>query len=338
MGVAIKNILTYQEIPLSQLSNKKITVDSFNMIFALLSSIRQADGQALVDSKGRVTSHLKGLFARCIYFKKHNISPIFIFDGVAPKLKEKEQQARREKRAEAQKKYIEAKELGLIEDSKKYAQGTSQITTEIIEQCKELILSFGFEIIQAPSEAEAQGARMIKDKKAYALSSQDFDSLLFETPYLVRNFSISSKRKVAGTSTYKDSPVEFYSLDENLKHLGLTIDELIYVAMICGTDFNPGGIKGLGPKKALKIVKEYKNKPHELFKVLNWHDYFTYPWIDVFNTIRKIPTTDIEPIKGEFNKENIINFLTQFDFDEEQVTKQIQSTIPKNKSLNSFFE
>lgn len=337
MGVAIKDILTYQEISLDKLSNKKITIDSFNMIFAFLSSIRQADGQALVDSKGRTTSHLKGLFARCIYFKKNNITPIFIFDGKAPKLKEKEQQARREKRAQAQEKYLEAKELGLLEESKKYAQATSQLTEEIIEQSKELILRFGFSVVQAPSEGEAQGAKMVRDKQAYALASQDFDSLLFQTPYLIRNFSISSKRKVPGTSTYKDTAIEFYSLEDNLEHLGVNIDELIYIAMLCGTDFNPGGIKGIGPKKALKVVREYTGKPDEMFKILGWHDHFSFTWVEVFNTIKKMPTSELPELKEEFEKEELIKYLVDFDFSEEFIKKQLDSVIPKNKSLTSFF-
>ena len=338
MGVAIKDILTYHEIEISQLSNKKIAIDSFNMIFSFLSSIRQADGQALVDSKGRVTSHLKGLFSRCIYFKKHNITPVFIFDGKSPALKDREKEMRRERRALAQEKYQEAKELGLLEDSKKYAQASSEITQDIIEQSKELILKFGFSIIQAPSEAEAQGAKLARDKKVYALASQDFDSLLFNSPYLIRNFSISGKRKVSGTSTYKDIGIEFYSLEENLKHLQITRDELIYIAILCGTDFNPGGIKGIGPKKALKLVKEYRDKPEMMFKIMGWHDYFTYTWIEVFNTIKKMPTSDDVPaVTQEFDKQAIVDMLKGFDFDEEQALKQLNSTIPKNKGLNQYF-
>mgnify|MGYP006267434927 CR=1 FL=1 len=338
MGVAIKDILYYREIDASQLANKKIAIDSFNMLFSFVSSIRQSDGQLLVDSKGRVTSHLKGLFSRCIYFKKHNISPIFIFDGKAPKLKEKEQDSRRERRALAQEKYQEAKELGLLEDSKKYAQGTSHLTSDMIEQSKELISKFGFSIIQAPSEAEAQGAELVRSKQVYALASQDFDSLLFNSPYLIRNFSISSKRKVAGTNTYKDTNIEFYSLKENLEKLNISQDELIYIAILCGTDFNPGGIKGIGPKKALKLVKEYRNKPEDLFKILKWHDYFSYTWIEVFNTIKKMPIDkEISEFRNTFEKDAIVEYLTQFDFDEEQVKKQLQSIIPKNKGLNQYF-
>lgn len=337
MGVAMKDILVFHEIPPSQLANKKIAIDSFNMIFSFLSSIRQADGQSLVDSKGRVTSHLKGLFSRCLYFKKHNIVPIFIFDGESPKLKEKEQQARRDKRALSKENYLRAKELGLLEDSKKYAQGTSELTEEIIEQSKELINLFGFSYVIAPSEAEAQGAKLVREKRVYSLASQDFDALLFNSPYLIRNFSITNKRKVAGTNTYKDTSIEFYSLQENLESLNISQDELIYIAILCGTDFNPGGIKGIGPKKALKLVKEYRNKPNELFKVLKWHDYFSFTWIEVFNTIKKMPTADLNEEMGEFNIEQIVNYLSKFDFEEESLRKQLVNTVPKQRGLDSYF-
>lgn len=337
MGVAIKEILDYEEINISSISNKKIAIDTFNMLYQFLASIRQSDGNPLADSKGEITSHLKGLFNRCVYFKRNNIKPIFVFDGQAPKLKEKERENRQKKKIEADKKYREALDLGLAEEAAKYAQGTSKLTSQMIEESKELIEAFGFPIIQAPSEGEAQAAYFTKDGTIYASASQDFDSLLFGAKHLIRNVSVSNKRKMPGTSTYKEIPVEFYDLDKNLKKLMLTLDELIIVAILCGTDFNPGGIKGIGPKKALKVVREYSGRWDELFKMLDWFDHFTYPWIDVFNTFKKMPINKEFDIKfTQMDKDKIVMILTNRDFDETMIQRSLKS-IKNVSTLDKFF-
>ena len=51
-------------------------------------------------------------------------------------------------------------------------------------------------------------------------------------------------------------------LDKVLKELGVNQEQLIEIGIMVGTDFNPG-IKGIGPKKALKAVLEGNWKEHE---------------------------------------------------------------------------
>ena len=339
MGVAIKEILTFKTINKTKLNNKKIAFDTFNMLYQFLASIRQPNGEPLKNSKGEVTSHLKGLFNRLIYFKKNNINCVFVFDGEAPKLKEQERANRLEKKLEADKKYKEALDLGLTKEAKKFSQGTSRLDKKMIEEAKKLIDFFGFPIIQAPSEGEAQASFLTKKGLVFAISSQDFDSLLFGAKYLIRNLSIGTKRKIIGTSIYKDIDIEFYDLKENLENLNLTQDQLIILAILCGTDFNPKGIPRIGPKKALILVKQYNEKFDELFKILDWHNYFSYPWINVFNTIKKMKINeDIEKLNfKKIDKKNIKKFLVdEADFDEKLVLKRL-SSVKEIKSLNSFF-
>lgn len=337
MGVNIKDILVFEEIKLSSLQNKKIAVDSFNMLYQFLSSIRQSDGSSLKNRNGEVTSHLKGLFNRLVYFKRNNIKAIFIFDGKAPKLKEKERENRRIKKQEADKKYKEALSLGQIDEAKKFAQSLNNLDEKMILDSKKLIEFFGFPIIDAASEAEAQGAFLVKQKDVFSIASQDFDSLLFGSKYLIKNLSISNKRKVAGTNIYREIPIEFYDLEKNLENLNLTYEELIIVGILCGTDFNPGGIKGIGPKKALKLVKEYKDRWDEMFKILDWFDYFSYSWVEVFNIFRKIPINKEYEINfSKIKKDKIKEFLIDFDFDETQILRSL-NTIKDIKTLDNFF-
>ncbi len=337
MGVQIKDILEYDEIELGLISNKKIAIDTFNMLYQFLASIRQPDGQPLTDSRGEVTSHLKGLFNRCVYFKKNNIKAVFVFDGKAPRLKDKEREIRMKKKMEADKKYREAVDMGLMEDARKYAQGLNKLDEKMINDSKDLVRAFGFPVVEAPSEGEAQAARFVSQGKVFSSASQDFDSLLFGAKFLIRNLSVSAKRKVAGSSVYRDVPIEFFDLDKNLKKLNINLDELIVIAIMCGTDFNPGGVKGIGPKKALKLVKEYRDRWNDLFKNLGWFDYFDYPWIEVFNTFKKMPV--IEDVELDFvsiDKDEVKRLLMEKDFDESMIDRSL-SGIKNVSTLDKFF-
>jgi flap endonuclease-1 len=337
MGVAIKDILEYDEISIEKLSNKKIAIDTFNMLYQFLASIRQNDGNPLTDSKGNITSHLKGLFNRLVYFKKNNIKAVFVFDGIAPKLKERERELRKEKKVLAEKKYKEAVDMGLMEDARKYASGTTRLESYMVDESKELIKAFGFPIIDAPSEGEAQAAYMTQQGELFAAASQDFDSLLFGSKYLIRNVSVSAKRKIPGTSQYKDVSIEYYDLEKILEKLNISLEELIHIAILCGTDFNPGGIKGIGPKKAIKLIKEYRGREDELYKTLDWHSYFSHTWVDVLNVFRKMPVNKEYTMEyGEMNRGEIKNILTKKDFSEDMVERQLKG-VKNIKTLDTFF-
>ena len=219
---------------------------------------------------------------------------------------------------------------------KKYASRTSRLTKDMVEESKELIQALGLPVIQAPSEGEAQAALIVNKGDAFGSISQDFDSLLFGAKYLIRNLSISSKRKVPGSSMYKEVPIEFYEIDKILEALKITQYELIIIVILCGTDFNPGGIKGIGPKKALKIIKEYKDRWDELFKILDWHSYFDYTWVEVFNTFKKMPTSDEVVEFKEIDKSKVKEVLMEKDFEETMLDRSLNG-IKNVKTLDKFF-
>jgi len=89
MGTAIGNLLEKEEIDLDFLQSRVVAVDSFNILYQFLSVIRGMDGSPLKDQKGRVTSHLTGLFYRTINLLERDIKPVFVFDGKPPELKSK---------------------------------------------------------------------------------------------------------------------------------------------------------------------------------------------------------------------------------------------------------
>ena len=343
MGTQLRNILVSHELLLNDLTNKTLAVDSYNLLYQFLTTIRSRDGSLLMDSKGNVTSHLVGLFSRTTRLMQNNIKLIFVFDGEPPKLKEVERQRRKNIKIEAEKKYEKAVEEENIEEMKKYASRTARLTEDMIKESKKLISALGLPIVQAPSEGEAQAAYIVKSKDADYCVSQDFDSLLFGSPMLIRNLSLIGKRKKSGLS-YETVNPEIIDLSENLNNLGIDQNQLIALAMLVGTDYNIGGIKGIGPKNALKLVKKYKSNFDALFKEVRWNNFFDYPWKEVYDMFKKIPINSDYKIEWkEPDRKEVIKLLVdEHDFAVERV-KPVLDKMLKNKEskqqkdLGEFF-
>jgi len=256
MGVQLGDIVLKTKIELEQLSDKIVAIDAMNSLYQFLAIIRQRDGQPLKDSKGRVTSHLSGLFYRTTNLVELGIRPIYVFDGEPPKLKRRTVKERIELRKEAAKEWTAALEAGDVEEARKYAQRAGRLTDEMISGSKKLLDGMGVPWVQAPCEGEAQAAHLVQRGDAWAAGSQDFDSLLFGAPLLVRNLAITGRRKLPSKDVYVEVSPELMELQTVLKELGVTREQLVDIGILIGTDYNEG-IKGIGPKKALELVRKH---------------------------------------------------------------------------------
>ncbi|EQD48106.1 flap endonuclease-1 [mine drainage metagenome] len=254
MSVDLSKMVYKYKISLEELRGKRIAIDAYNMIYQFLSIIRQPDGTPLTDSKGNVTSHMSGLFYRTVELIDKGIHPIYVFDGIPSVLKQKTIAARMKRRQDALAAWESAKLRGETEEARTQAQASTRITKYIVETSKALLDHMGVYYITAPSEGEAQASRMCRDGLVYAAASQDYDTLLFGAPLVARNVTLSGRRKLPRKNVYVNVEPEMMSLSETLKGLGITQEKLIWIGLMLGTDFNEG-IKGIGPKTALKIVK-----------------------------------------------------------------------------------
>ncbi len=344
MGTAITSLLTSESITVEKLSGKILAIDTYNMLYQFLSTIRQQDGTPLKDSKGRVTSHITGLFFRTTNFMEKGLKPIFVFDGIVPELKNKERERRKNLKIEAQKEYEKAVLDENVEDMKKFAKRTSMLTPEMVEQAKKIIEYLGLPIVQAASEGEAQAAYLVKKGQAYAVVSQDTDSLIFGAPYVVKNLAITGKKKLSGKLAYETVQPELFTLKTNLEKLNFNQDQLIALAMLVGTDYNIGGIKGIGPKKAYDLVTKHKNNLEEIFNDAKWDEHFDYSWQEVYSTIKNIKVNDVYNISfGKVQRDKIIEMLVnEHDFSLERVNSaldKIEKSTEKQaqKGLGEFF-
>lgn len=314
MGVDLKSIILPEEIDFEDLKGKTIAIDALNFLYQFLASIRQPDGTPLMDSKKRITSHLSGLLYRTGKLVSLGIKPIYVFDGEVPELKKEELSERRERKEVAKKEWEKAIAEGRLEDAKKFASRTSRVTEEMKEDSKKLLELMGIPWVHAPSEGEAQCVRICEKGDAWAVASQDYDSLLLGAKKLVRGLTLS-----------KYSNLEILSLEKNLEMLGISREQLVEIGILVGTDFNKG-IKGIGPKKALSIVKEGRLNEVEMnFNFEKVEDLFLHPQVK-------------DDYKIEFREpedEKLKEFLCGgYDFSPERVGKVAQNLRDGMKELS----
>ncbi|HUU89460.1 MAG TPA: flap endonuclease-1 [Candidatus Glassbacteria bacterium] len=323
MGIKLREILPKTSIKLENLGGKTFAIDAYNALYQFLAIIRQPDGTPLKDRSGKVTSHLSGLLYRTSKLLELGIKPIYVFDGTPPALKEAEIKRRSKVKEEALVKYEKAIKEGKIEEARKYAQATSRLKDYMQEDSKKLLSLMGLPWIQAPSEGEAQAAYLTKKGDADYCASQDYDSLLFGTPKLIRNVTISGRRKIARKNSYINVSPEIVELKKILAANKITFEQLIDLSILIGTDFNPMGIKGLGPKTALKLIKEHGTIAKVLPHVKNNQIQFDPQEIKEIFINPKI--TDDYVLKWkDVDIDGVIDFLCRKkDFSEERVNKAL---------------
>src|SRR3989338_978271 len=336
MGVKIGDLIPRKKVNFEDLSNKRIAIDASNMLYQFLSSIRQQDGTLLMDKKGRVTSHLMGTLTRLTNLMNKGVKISVVFDGKMPILKIKEQENREYRKNIAAGKMQQALEEEDYDEAYKYSKQTSRLTKEMCDEAKKLIDYLGLPVIQAAGEADAQAAFMCKNNDVDYVASSDMDCLVFGAPYLVTNLTLSMKRKLPSGEVIYIRP-DLISLKEVLSSLEINQDQLIVMSILIGTDYNVGGVKGVGPKKALTLVKknsDYDKMFNELKVEFDWKEVFdTYKKHDVDkNYILNWKEINIEKVKELLVEEN--NFSLERV---ERLLLQKEAKL-KNNSLNKWIK
>jgi flap endonuclease-1 len=340
MGLDLKPIIEPSSITISELANKVVAVDAYNTIYQFLATIRGQTGELLTNAQGDITSHLSGLFYRNIHLLTENVKLVYIFDGKPNPLKLKEIERRHKIKEEASERYHQAITEGRFEDARKYSQATSVLTDKMVEESKKILTFLGIPFVQAPSEGEAAAAYMTKQGIAFSCASQDYDSILFGSNRLIRNLTISGKRKVPNRKMYVEIEPEIIEHQQVLDQTKLTHEQLVDVGILIGTDFNPEGFAGIGPKTALKLIREY-GKLENIEKIKDSLSCIQYQKIrDIF---LKPEAPNVDNIQfDEADYTSIVDFLCiEKNFSADRVTGAIEklkkSLANRNQSLERWF-
>ncbi|MBU2565305.1 MAG: flap endonuclease-1 [Candidatus Thermoplasmatota archaeon] len=335
MGVDLGDVVLKEKRKLGDFKGRIIAIDAYNALYQFISIIRQPDGTPLTDSNDRVTSHLTGLLYRTANLVEAGIKLVYVFDGKPSPLKMTTVEGRSNIRNKAAEEWKKALEEGDIEKARTKAMQSSRLTPGMVDESIQLLDMLGVPFVQAPSEGEAQAGYMAKKGEVYAVGSQDFDVLLFNAPWLIRNLTVTGRRKLPRKNVYVNVEPEEIRTENVLKHLDVTIEQFVDIGILVGTDFNEG-IKGVGPKTALKLIKEHKNLENVLRNIGEE--------IRDYDEVRKIflepRVTDDYEIEWKNADENRVKeFLCEMhDFSVSRVENALKKfQIKTQKSLEEWF-
>lgn len=247
MGLSdLRDLAVIQDVSFDELTDTVVGVDFYNWLYRYITVLaRFTDEDVYTTSDGEEVLNLLGIMKGVPTFLEHDITPVFVFDGEVLELKEDEMARRRERKEAAAERAEEAREQGKLDKAARLQAQAQRMTPTVIETSRELIDLLGFPIVDAPAEAEAQAAHMARQGDIDYVGSEDYDCLLFGAPYTLRQLT-------------SNGDPECMDLEATLETHGITIEELVDIAVLCGTDYNDG-VHGIGPKTGLKEVKAGKS-------------------------------------------------------------------------------
>jgi flap endonuclease-1 len=343
MGVQLGGLFEAKKITLEDLSGKSIAFDGNNVLYQFLTIIRGRRGEPLRDNEGRITSHLSGLFYRNSNLLEMGVKIVYVFDGSPNQFKRITLQKRKEVRMKAKKEYEKAVKEGDVLKAKRYGQQSITATMNNIEEAINLLQLMGIPCVQSPGEGEAQAAYMAAKGDVWGSASQDFDSLLYGTPRHIRNLSITGRRKLPRKNVYIKIEPEIIELFKLKKDLNLSQEQLIDMGILLGTDYNPDGIKGIGPKTAFKLIQKHGNLNNILEHINNFE--FPIPVEKIKELFLKPRITDNYELKwSQPDTNGLLAFLCgEHNFNHQRVLKTINKmkkglkSSATKRTLDSFF-
>lgn len=123
----------------------------------------------------------------------------------------------------------------------------------VLKQCEELIRSMGLQCVQGPGEAEAFCAHLNACGLVDGVISQDSDCFAYGARRVFRNFSLSMQ----GTAGSIGGSIDIYDLDIVQKSMDFGRNKIIVMALLCGCDYCPEGVGGVGRDAVQKLFSIY---------------------------------------------------------------------------------
>jgi len=227
-----------------------------------------------------------------------------------------------------------------MEEARKYAQQTTSMKDGMVEESKQLLGHFGIPYIDAPSEGEATAAHLTNTGQAYASASQDFDSILLGAKRLIRNFTNSGRRKIPNRNTYIEIEPEIIESKKTLESLQVTPEQLVDIGILIGTDFNPEGFERVGPKTALKMIKQH-SRLEDIPQIQEQLQKIDYEQIRKIFLEPEVAEVD-EIIFEKVNYEGITNYLVkERSFSEDRIQSSLnrlkKAIEKKSQNLDQWF-
>jgi len=335
--VMLTPILKREQTSLKALKGTSFAIDASIEIHQFLALVRKRDGTPFTDSQGRVTSHLIGLLTRTSrMIADFDMKPVFVFDGKPNPLKRRTLEIRREVRKKAEVEYVEA--ISKKDYAKAWSKAvmTGRVTGSVLDDAKRLLTLMGIPWLEALEDAEAQASFMAARGDVWAVGSKDYDCLLYGAPILARYLTLTGREWLPAQRRSRPLIPELIRLSENLALLGITREQLVDLAILVGTDFNQG-VKGIGPKKALKLIHDYgsiEQMPEEIRSELtedlnNVRQVFLKPKVLEKYLLKRSPP----------DRDGLIRFLSEErGFNKERVERLTERLTRKSEKTDAGLE
>ncbi|XP_077288013.1 XPG-like endonuclease [Arctopsyche grandis] len=235
-----------QTQPLYQLRGEKVAIDLSGWV---------CDSQNVADQFVQPRLYLRNLYFRASYLVMNGITPIFVLEGEAPKLKQNTM---------ANRNLIQFQNHPNAKRLRKPCTKRTRFKS-VLTQCEKLLNSMGLECVRGFGEAEAMCAHLNATGVVSAVISQDSDCFVYGATRVYRNFSISN----SGTSAANSGSVDVYDLNKIRNTLDFGRNKMVALALLCGSDYNGSGIEGVGITNAINFLKTCSNET-VLNKLSSW--------------------------------------------------------------------
>jgi flap endonuclease-1 len=246
MGNAdLRQLAVIEDVSFDDLAGSVVAVDAHNWLYRYLTTtVKFTSTGAYTTASGEEVANLIGTVQGLPKFLEHDVTPVFVFDGGTTELKADEVAERREQRERYEDDLETAREEGADAETIATLESRTQRLTETIrETTRELLGLLDVPVVEAPAEGEAQAAYMARRGTVDYAGTEDYDSLLLGAPLTLRQL------------TSKGDP-ECMDFEATLARHDLSWAQLVDAAILMGTDFNEG-VSGVGPKTAVKLVREH---------------------------------------------------------------------------------
>lgn len=126
----------------------------------------------------------------------------------------------------------------------------------VLKQCETLLQSMGLQCVKGPGEAEAFCAHLNAAKLVDGVISQDSDCFAYGATRVYRNFSVSTQ----GTASASGGAVDVYDMDVIRQTFDIGQNKMIAMALLCGCDYCPEGVGGVGRDAVTKLFELYTDE------------------------------------------------------------------------------
>jgi flap endonuclease-1 len=245
MGNAdLRELAAIETVPFEGVQGSVVAIDAHNWLYRYLTTtVQWTSSDAYTTADGEELPNLIGVVQGVAKLFEHDLTPVFVFDGAVTELKEDELDRRRAQRESYEAELEEAREADDPVAVARFESRTQRLTEPIVETTRALLGYLDIPVVDAPAEGEAQCAQMARGHTVDYAGTEDYDALLFGAPMTLRKLTSSGDP-------------ERMSLEATLERRGLTREQLVDVAILCGTDFNDG-VDGVGPKTAVDLLHEH---------------------------------------------------------------------------------